>query len=50
MTIGELKKKLETLNDNAEVMVEEKISGDEFSFETMAGMYVRKGNLVFYLL
>lgn len=49
MTVADLKKKLEEFNDNAEVLVEEKISGDEFSFETMAGMYNRKGNLVIYL-
>ena len=49
MTVGELKKKLEVLNDNAEVLIEEKISGDEFSFEIMAGMYERKGNLVIYM-
>ena len=50
MTVADLKKKLEGLNDNAEVLVEEKISGDEFSFEIMAGMYERKGNLVIYML
>ena len=50
MTVAELKKKLECLDGNAEVLVEEKISGDEFSFETMGGMYVRKGNIVFYLI
>ena len=50
MTIGELKKKLEDFNDNTEVLVEEKISGDEFSFEVMAGMYEQKGNLVIYML
>lgn len=49
MTVADLKKKLEEFNDNAEVLVEEKISGDEFSFEMMAGMYNRKGNLVIYL-
>ena len=50
MTVADLKKKLENLNNNAEVLVEEKISGDEFSFEIMAGMYERKGNLVIYML
>ena len=50
MIVADLKKKLEGLNDNAEVLVEEKISGDEFSFEIMAGMYERKGNLVIYML
>ena len=50
MTVADLKKKLEDFNDNAEVLVEEKISGDEFPFETMAGMYGRKGNLVIYML
>ena len=50
MTVGELKKKLEGLNDNADVLVEEKISGNECSFEIMAGMYERKGNLVIYML
>lgn len=50
MTIGDLKKKLVGLNDNAEVLVEEKISGGEFTFEAMAGMYVSKGNLVIYML
>ena len=49
MTIGELKKKLEDFNDNAEVLVEEKISGKDFSFETLAGMYDQKGNLVIYM-
>ena len=49
MTVGDLKKKLEDFNDNAEVLVEEKISGDEFSFELMAGMYGRNGNLVIYM-
>lgn len=50
MTVGELKKKLEDFNDNAEVLFEEKISGDELSFEMMAGMYGRKGNLIIYML
>lgn len=50
MTVAELKKKLEGLNDNAEVLIEEKISGDEFSFELMAGTYERQGNLVIYML
>ena len=50
MTVAELKKKLEDFNDNAEVLVEEKISGGEFSFELMAGMYGRKGNLIIYML
>lgn len=50
MTIGELKKKLEDFNDNAEVLFEERISGGEFSFEAMAGMYGQKGNLVIYML
>ena len=50
MTIGELKKKLKGLNDNAEVLVEEKINGGEFTFEDLAGMYVSKGNLVIYML
>ena len=50
MTIGELKKKLEGLDDNAEVLAEEKISGGEFTFETLAGMYINEGNLVIYML
>ena len=50
MTVAELKNKLENLNDNAEVLFEEKISGDEFSFEIMAGTYIRNGNLVIYML
>lgn len=50
MTIGELKKKLEGLNDNAEVLAEEKISGGEFTFEALAGMYISEGNLVIYML
>lgn len=50
MTVADLKKKLEGLNDNAEILIEEKISGHESSFETMAGMYEYKGNLVIYML
>ena len=50
MTVAELKKELEGLNDNAEVLVEDKISGHEYSFEIMAGTYERQGNLVIYML
>ena len=50
MTIRELKKKLEGLDDNAEVLAEEKISGGEFTFEALAGMYISEGNLVIYML
>lgn len=47
MTIGELKKKLVGLNDNAEVLAEEKISGGDFTFEALAGMYVKFGYICF---
>ena len=50
MTVGELKKKLEDVNDNAEVLVEEKIIGGKFSFEIIAGTYERQGKLVIYMI
>ena len=49
MTVAELKKKLEGLDDNAKVLAEEKISGDEFDFEILMGTFVHNGNIVFWV-
>ena len=49
MTVAELKKKLEGLDDNAKVLAEEKISGGEFDFEILMGTFVHDGNIVFWV-
>lgn len=48
MKVKELIDKLTQCNPDAEVLAEEKITGDEMSFDYIMGCYTHKETIVFY--
>lgn len=48
MTVKELIEVLADIDENAEILAEEKITGDEFPFEELMSYYYNNDTIVFY--